>query len=59
MQKIFISELKSIVEDVNSNTFEYNELKSIANDLNLNIDNFNMFIEKLNVEGALINKGNN
>lgn len=56
--KILLDELKAMRESRQSGFFRLEEIRAIVNRLDLRLDDFLLFIERLNMEGTLLNKGN-
>ena len=58
-QRLFINFIKGLAEDMGRYLFEYEELKSIENELKLDIEDFQLFIERLNYNGVFLKKDQN
>lgn len=58
-QRLFISTLTEIAKDVGNWIFDYNELKELAEGINLGVDDFQLFLDRLNMESVIFKKPNN
>ena len=54
---IFISKLRKICEIKGSKEITIDEMKNLAKDLNMQVDDFEIFVDKLNTEGTILMKG--
>lgn len=55
---LFISSMREKGEEKESNIWEWSELVKLAKELELNIGDFYAFVERLNQDGTLLQKGN-
>lgn len=58
-QRLFINFIKGLAEDLGRYLFEYDELKSIEKELKLEIEDFQLFVERLNYSGIFLKKDQN
>ena len=56
--KLFVGQLKVLAGQRDSNLFSLDELRELAENLALEIDDFSMFVDRLNAEAVLIKKPN-
>lgn len=56
-RSLFISTLTEMQQHRGSSIWEWGELIRVAKDLELNIGDFHSFIERLNSDGVLLQKG--
>lgn len=56
-KNLFISTLNQMQGDRLGNIWEWSELVKVAKDLDLNVGDFHNFVERLNNEGVLLQKG--
>jgi hypothetical protein len=57
-RNLFISQMREKMEEKDSNIWEWSELVKLAKELELNIGDFYAFVERLNQDGILLQKGN-
>ena len=55
-QRLFLAELKAL--RAQQDCFRLAELRAVAERLGLALDDFGLFVEQLNAEGALLSRGN-
>ena len=56
-RKLFVEALNDLQADRMGNLWEWRQLVTVAKDLGLNVGDFHSFIERLNNEGVLLQKG--
>lgn len=56
-RSLFISTLNEMQQHRDNTIWEWGELIKVAKDLELNIGDFHNFIERLNSDGVLLQKG--
>ena len=57
-RNIFISTLTELQSERVGKIWEWSELIKVAKDLELNVGDFHAFIDRLNQDGVLLQKGN-
>ena len=57
-RNLYVNHLREVSEEEGKNIWEWSELINVAKELQLNIGDFHSFIERLNQDGVLLQKGN-